>query len=76
MMRVILKVFAATNSAMRYGRGFMFALFAKCKMKGVKVSMTMSFEVKAVRIDTVMYNTKNKLFCEDFAFVTPKDAKY
>jgi hypothetical protein len=45
------KVLALTNSATRYGMGFMFALFAKAHMKGVNVKMSMSFDVNTVRME-------------------------
>ena len=45
-------------------------------MKGVKVRMTMSLEVKTVSTDTVAYNMKNSFICPDPALESILDAKY
>ena len=62
IIKAILQVLAATNSAIRYGRGLILAFLAKKHIKGVNVRMMMSFDVKTVRTDTVMYKNKNNVF--------------
>ena len=49
MSKAIEKVFAATNSSIKNGRGEILALLQKLRMNGVKVKTTMSLEVKTVR---------------------------
>ena len=53
IIRAILQVLAATNSAIRYGKGFIFAFLAKKHINGVKVRIIISFDVNTVRIETV-----------------------
>ena len=53
-------MFAATNSQTRYGIGLILASFAKKRIKGVNVIITMSFEANIVRIAHKPYSKKNK----------------
>jgi hypothetical protein len=62
IIRAILHVFAATNSAIRYGNGLILALFAKKQINGVNVRIIISFEVNTVSTDTVTYRKTNNFF--------------
>ena len=49
MKKNILQAFAVTNSEIIYGVALILACFVKKQMKGVKVRIKISFEVKIVR---------------------------
>ena len=51
MDNTILQVLAAVNSITKYGIGFIFPFLEKYRINGVKVNMTISFEVNTVIID-------------------------
>lgn len=61
IISIMLQVFAAVNSAIKNGVLFMLAFLQKYKIKGVNVKITMSFEVKTVNTETVIYNSINSL---------------
>ena len=58
-------VFAATNSIIKKGIGFILPLLAKYNIKGVNVKITISFEVKIVKIDINKYNEKKSVYWLD-----------
>ena len=55
MISIIEKVFAATNSPIKYGIGFTFVCLQKKQIKGVKVRITISLDVNVVRIAATRY---------------------
>ena len=65
-------MFPATNSITKYGIGFIFPLFDKYRMNGVKVNITISLEVNTVKIEINIYKTVNNLNCELLYFETNK----
>ena len=62
IIKNILNVFAATNSQIIYGTGFILPLKQKQHIKGVNVNMTISFEVKIVSTETTKNKRTNSLF--------------
>ena len=56
------QVFAAVNSAIKYGSGLMCVLLQKKQMNGVNVRMTTSFDVNIVNPATNAYKEKNKTY--------------
>lgn len=72
----ILHVFEATNSANKYGNGFILAFFAKKHIKGVKVNTTISLEVNIVSIETIAYKAINNPNCFFAVFLKARFAKY
>ena len=62
IIRNIDRVFAATNSAIMYGTGSIFAFAQKQHINGVKVKITISLEVKTVRTETITYKSTNSRF--------------
>ncbi len=72
----ILHVFEATNSANKYGNGFILAFFAKKQIKGVNVNTTISLEVNIVSIETMIYKAINNPICFLAVFLKARFAKY
>ena len=62
IINIIDHVFAATNSAIKYGSGSIFACLQKKQINGVKVNITISLDVNIVSIDINKYNEKNKAY--------------
>ena len=52
IINIIDHVFAAANSAIKYGKGLIYVLFAKKQINGVNVSITTSLDVKIVKTAT------------------------
>ena len=59
IIKNILQVLAATNSAIRYGIGLILAFLQKKQINGVNVKMMMSFDVNTVKIEAIRYRDIN-----------------
>ena len=76
MIKNMLQVLAATNSATRYGIGLIFAFLQKKHINGVNVKMMMSFDVNTVNIEAIRYRDINSFSCEPFALFKVAFARY
>ncbi len=76
MIKNILQVLAATNSAIRYGIGLILAFLQKKQMNGVNVKMMMSFDVKTVNTDAIKYKETKSFICEPLALFRVAFARY
>ena len=55
IISIIDQVFAAANSATKYGNGLILTFLQNKQIKGVRVRITISFEVKIVRTAVSKY---------------------
>lgn len=69
-------VFAAANSATKYGIGLIFEFLQKKQMNGVNVKMTMSLDVKIVNTAVKQYKMTNNVYWLFFALEAATLAKY
>ena len=69
-------VLAAVNSATRYGIGLILLFLQKKQINGVNVKITMSFDVKMVKIAVKAYSIMKSRYWFLFAFLAAKIAKY
>ena len=70
------QVFAAKNSAIKYGIALIFALLQKKQIKGVNVRITISFDVNTVKTLVKAYKAKKRAYWFDFALLVARWAKY
>jgi len=70
------KVLAAINSSTKKGRGLILAFLQKKIIKGVKVKIITSLEVKTVRIEVVIYRIIKTDNCVWLAFCKALLARY
>ena len=76
IIKNMLQVLAATNSAIRYGIGLILAFLQKKQINGVNVKIMMSFDVNIVKIEAIKYRDINSLICEPFALFSVAFARY
>lgn len=62
MIRISDHVFAAANSATRYGIGLVFAFLAKKQMNVANVNITISLDVNIVSIAIRIYKVVNNAY--------------